>query len=222
MPTYQELGFGGGAALTGDRARTVFGQVMGLVGITMGFAALGAYVARNWSGGGGIVLLIGWFGLMFAMQAAVRRGHEPLAMTLLFAFGLVGGISIAPLISYYLKADPGIVYHAAGATALFTGVLGSIGYLTRRDLSAWAKPLFIALLVGCVAGLVLIFVHSSGAVLIWSVIMLVVFAGYTVFDFNMLAKHGDQISPIIMAASIFINILNVFMLFLNIFAGGRR
>ena len=47
MPTYEQLGFGQGAALTGDRARAVFGQVMGLVAFALGFAALGAYVARN-------------------------------------------------------------------------------------------------------------------------------------------------------------------------------
>ena len=46
MPTYEELGFGRGATLTGDRARSVFGQVMGLVALTMGFAALGAPTRR--------------------------------------------------------------------------------------------------------------------------------------------------------------------------------
>ena len=43
MPTYEQLGFGQGAALTGDRARAVFGQVMGLVGFSLVFTAIGAY-----------------------------------------------------------------------------------------------------------------------------------------------------------------------------------
>ena len=52
MPTYEQLGFGQGAALTGDRARAVFGQVMGLVAFALGFAALGAYILRNANAGG--------------------------------------------------------------------------------------------------------------------------------------------------------------------------
>jgi anti-sigma28 factor (negative regulator of flagellin synthesis) len=42
-------------AVAGDRARTVFGQVMGLAAVTVGFAALGAYLGRNLSGGTGIL-----------------------------------------------------------------------------------------------------------------------------------------------------------------------
>jgi hypothetical protein len=54
---YNELALGG-AALTRDRARAVFGQVMGLVSLTVGCAALGAYLGRNLSGATGIALFI--------------------------------------------------------------------------------------------------------------------------------------------------------------------
>ena len=46
MPTYDELALGG-AAVTRDRTREVFGQVMGLVALTVGCTALGAYIGRN-------------------------------------------------------------------------------------------------------------------------------------------------------------------------------
>jgi hypothetical protein len=38
-----------------DQARTVFGQVMGLVALTLGTLALGAYIGRDLSGGLGIL-----------------------------------------------------------------------------------------------------------------------------------------------------------------------
>ena len=54
MSTY-EPAYGGGAALTRDQSRAVFGQVMGLVAVTVGFSALGAYLGRDRddAGGGG-------------------------------------------------------------------------------------------------------------------------------------------------------------------------
>ena len=83
MPTYEQLGFGQGAALTGDRERAVFGQVMGLVAFALGFAALGAYIARD-AQTGGFIFFIGAIVCIFGLQAAAARGHEQLAIALLF------------------------------------------------------------------------------------------------------------------------------------------
>jgi hypothetical protein len=43
------------AAVTPDDARAVFGQGMGLVALTLGCLALGAYIGRDVSGGWGIL-----------------------------------------------------------------------------------------------------------------------------------------------------------------------
>jgi hypothetical protein len=42
-----------------DRARAVFGQAMGLVALTVGCLALGAYMGRDLTGGAGIALSVG-------------------------------------------------------------------------------------------------------------------------------------------------------------------
>jgi FtsH-binding integral membrane protein len=49
----------------------------------------------------------------------------------------------------------------------------------------------------------------------------VVFAGLTVFDFQRLRRSGDMVSAPLIAASIFLDALNVFLFFLRIFSGGR-
>ena len=105
MPTYEQLGFGQGAALTGDRARGVFGQVMGLVALALGFAALGAYILRDSTGGTGIIFFIGAFACIFGLQAAAARGHEQLAIGLLFGMALLLGMAISPIIVYYVKTE---------------------------------------------------------------------------------------------------------------------
>ncbi len=220
MPTYEQLGFGAGAALTGDRARAVFGQVMGLVAVSLGFAALGAYVLRNSTGGSGIIFFIVAFACIFGLQAASARGHEQLAIGLLFAMALLLGMAISPIVVYYAKTNPGVVYEAAGSTALFTGALGTFGYATRRDLSRYIKPFLIAFGILFVFGLIALFVAIPGSNIIYCVGMLVVFGGFTVFDFNRLANGGQYVGPVPIAASIFLDIFNVFLLLLSLFGGG--
>ena len=158
MPTYEQLGFGQGAALTGDRARAVFGQVMGLVAFALGFAALGAYVARDVQGGGSFLFFIGAFACIFGLQAASARGHEQLAVGLLFGLALLLGMAVSSIIVYYVKTDPGVVWQAAGCTALFTAALGGYGYSTQRNLSTMYKWAFRAFWVVLLFGIIALFV----------------------------------------------------------------
>src|SRR5689334_8974675 len=115
----------GAAALTRDQSRAVFGQVMGLVAITVGFTALGAYIGRNMSGGAGLLFFIGVFGCVIGLNVASSRGHEQLSIALLFGLGLFIGLAVAPVISYYANANPAALWQAAGATGAFVAGLGA-------------------------------------------------------------------------------------------------
>jgi uncharacterized protein len=210
----------GSIPLTRDQARTVFGQVMGLVALTLGFLALGAYIGRDMSGGAGILFFIGGFGCIIGLNIASARGREQLAITLLFGLGLLLGLALGPVLAAYAQADPAALWQAAGSTGAFVAILGTYGYATRRDLSSWARGLFWALLGLIAFGLVAIFVSIPGENLIWSIGGLVIFGGYTIFDFNRLRRAGaDSAVPI--AASIFLDVLNIFLFFLQLFGGGR-
>jgi modulator of FtsH protease len=223
MPTYEELGNVnvGAGALTRDRTHQVFGQVMGLVAVTVGFAALGAYIGRNLSGGTGLLFFIGAFACIFGLNIASSRGSEQLAVALLFGLGLLLGLAVAPVINVYASVDPAVLWQAAGATGAFVAALGAIGYATRRDLSSWARTLFWALLALIVFGIVLIFVNIPHANIIYAVLGLVIFGGYTIFDFNRL-RRANMASAVPIAAGIFLDIFNIFLFFLQIFGGGRN
>src|SRR5579862_6720914 len=97
-----------GQSLTRDQARGVFGQVMGLVALTVGCAALGSYIARNLTGGAGIAFFIGAFACIFGLQFATARGHEQLAVGLLFGLGLLLGMAVGPVLAVYAKDDPAV------------------------------------------------------------------------------------------------------------------
>ena len=220
-PAFPDLTLTRPAAVAGDRARTVFGQVMGLVALTLGFLALGAYIGRDLSGGLGIAFFVAGFACVFGLNIASSRGHEQLATTLLFGLGLLLGLALGPVLNSYAKADPSAVWEAAGATGGFVAALGSVGYATRRDLSPWSRTLFWALVALIVFGIVAIFVSIPHVNLIWSIAGLVIFGGFTIFDFNRLRRTGLE-SAVPIAASIFLDVLNVFLFFLQLFGGGRE
>jgi uncharacterized protein len=202
--------------LVRDESRTLFGQTMGLVAVTAGLFALGAYLGRDLSYGWGFVAYIASFALLIGLNFAVQRS-EQLAIGLLFGFGVLVGIGTAPTIAYYASTNPQSVWQAGGATALFIAGFGTAGYATRRDLSALARVCFWALLVLIVFGIVTIFVNIPHGALIYSIAGLVIFAGFTLYDFQRLRRNQDIRAAPLLAASIFLDVLNVFLLFLNLF-----
>ncbi|MGI8904224.1 MAG: Bax inhibitor-1/YccA family protein [Solirubrobacteraceae bacterium] len=217
MPTYDELAIGG-RTITRDQTRAVFGQVMGLVALTVGCAALGAYVGRTLTGGTGIALFIVALACVFGLNAASNRGHEQLAIGLLFGLGLFIGMAVGPVLAVYAQAQPSVLWQAAGATAAFVGGLGAYGYATRRDLSSWARTLFWALLALIVFGVVGIFVSIPHGNIIYAVGGLVIFGAFTIFDFNRL-RRANPARAIPIAAGIFLDIFNVFLFMLRLLGG---
>ncbi len=219
MSTYDQPAYG--AAVTRDQTRAVFGQVMGLVAVTVGFSALGAYIGRNLSGGTGILFFIAAFACVFGLNIANSRGREQLAIALLFGLGLALGLAVAPVIAVYAHDDPAALWQAAGATGAFVAGCGAFGYATRRDLSAWYRTLFWALLALIVFGLVTIFISIPQANIIYAVLGLVIFGGFTIIDFNRLRRANNS-AAVPIAAGIFLDIFNIFLLFLDLFGGRGR
>jgi modulator of FtsH protease len=216
--TYQRMG-----TTARGQAHALFAQTMGYVAITAALFALGAWLGRDLTGGVGIVAYIASFACLFGMRFAARRSAQ-LTVGLLGAFGLLIGLGTGPVVAYYASADPQAVWEAGGATALFIAGFGAAGYATRRDLTAVARVSFWALLALIVFGIVLIFVNIPGGELAYSVLGLVIFAGFTMFDFQRLRSTNQQdlVSAPFLAASIFLDILNVFLFFLEIFSGSQR
>jgi uncharacterized protein len=214
--TYQQMG-----RTDRGQAHALFSQTMGYVAITAGLFALGAWLGRNLTGAVGIIAFIAAFIVLFAMRAAARRSTE-LTVGLLAAFGLLIGLAIAPTIAYYGSMDPRALWQAGGATALFIAGFGAAGYATRRDLTPLVRVAFWALVALIVFGVVLIFVNIPGAGLVYSVLGLVIFSGFVMFDFQRLRTNTDAATAPLIAASIFLDVLNVFLFFLEIFSGGER
>jgi FtsH-binding integral membrane protein len=80
--------------------------------------------------------------------------------------------------------------------------------------------LFWALLALIVFGIVAIFVSIPNGNIIYAVAGLGIFGAFTIFDFNRLRRaSADDAVPT--AASIFLDIFNIFLLLLRLFGGQR-
>ncbi|HUA45712.1 MAG TPA: Bax inhibitor-1 family protein [Solirubrobacteraceae bacterium] len=196
----------------------VFGQVMYLVAATLGVFTLGAYLGRDLAGGLSLICFILSFVCVFGLNYARNSGGG--AVGLLAATGLFLGLGLGGGIDAYTSADPGVVWQAGAATALFVAALGSLGYMTRSDLSGGCRVLFFLLLGLIVYGLVSLFVSIPAGNVIYAVLGLGIFGGYTLLDFNRLRGAGSADSVSI-ASGIFLDVLNVFTFFLQLFGRGR-
>ena len=149
--------------------------------MTAALFTLGAYLARNLSGGWSLVFWIASLACLLAMNVTVRRS-EQLTLGLLLGFG-------------------------------------AAGYATRRDLSALARVLWwalIALIALIAVGVVLVFVSIPGGSVVYALLGLVIFAGVVLYDFQRLRVTNEIDSAPLLAASIFLDILNVFQFFLSL------
>ena len=192
----------------------VFGQVMGLVAATLGFLTLGAYLGRDLAGGPSFVCFILGF-LCIVGLSFVRDSGAP-AVGLLFAAGLFLGLGLGG----GLSAAPGAVWQAAAATGLFVAALGGVGYAIRSDLSGGYRVLFLLLLALILYGLVTLFVSMPGGNVVYALLGLGIFGGYTVLDFNRMRRAGTD-DAVWIASGIFVDVLNVFTFFLQLFGRGR-
>ncbi len=216
-----------GVAVAGEAEkiaqRALFARVMFLVGVTCAFAAAGAWIGRDLSGGW---MFAAWGGALVLVLASafIRKQSGAVGMTFLFLIGLTLGVAVGPILTQYANVDGGaqILWQSAGATALFVAGFGAWGYATRRDLAPLARIAFFALLGLIVFGIALIFVNIPGGRLIYAILGLAIFAVWTMFDFQRLRRSNTGAVAVPIALGIFLDVFNIFLFFLQIFGGGGR
>ncbi len=125
-----------------------------LLALTLAFSAVVAYVsmAMDLPRPGLIVLLVGFYGLLFLTNALANSGLGILAA---FAFTGFLGYTIGPILNMYVSAGLGdaIVLALAGTAITFFACSAYV-LTTKKDmsfLSGTMLALFVVLLVGMVA-----------------------------------------------------------------------
>ena len=165
-----------------------------------------------------IAMIVG-FVILFAIFKT--RANEALSLTLFYVFAFCEGVGIAPVIGQYLRSvGSGVVVNAALTTGLGMFALAAIVYATGLDLRRFQGIFTIALLGLVVVGVISMFVkfvHPET----YAWLTLVIFSGLVLIDFARIRAGGDGLTPVLMAVSIYLDAINIFLALLQIL-GGRR
>jgi modulator of FtsH protease len=199
-------------------ATKLLGQVMFLVAIALGFAALGTLIGRDLSVGTARLLSFGGFGmLMISSFGGERFRVGSFAMGWLFATALVIGLGLGPVIAYFATVEPSALTQAFAGTAATVSGAGALGFFLSKDLAPWMRPLSLIVFALC-CGTILWTLFGGTISPLLSLGIYALSALLIVVDFNFLRKHGTERDAIWLATGIFVSIVNIFLSLLNIFS----
>jgi modulator of FtsH protease len=183
--------------------------------------AVGAYVAPILLGGMSYMfLMILSFGLIFAVNI-VSRKNPGMALVLFYAFAFLMGVEIGPLLKAYMHMAGGtaVVFDAAVTTALGMGVMAAVAQVATFDYQRVGRVAFFALIGLVLVGLLGMFVHLvSPGIYAWAT--LGIFSVLLLVDFMRIKNAGQGMPPVVMALSIYLDALNIFLALLQIFGNG--
>jgi hypothetical protein len=203
--------------------RSLLSRTIGWLGLSLALTTAGVYlwnahVAPDISP---LLYFLVAIGLIFGIQAAARR-NQTLAAVLLGVFSVVEGLFIAPIVNYYLRVSPDAVGNALLGTVGIFLVAAAIVYLTAIDFAAWGRWLLGALLVGILVSVATLLFRLPISTLALSLFLGVVFIGLTLFDFwRVKAQRAGDNNALLLALSLYLDFINLFLILLRIF-GGRR
>lgn len=190
-----------------------------LLAASMVAAAAGAYVTMpfaqsifeyRWG-----IFAFELFMLFIGLRAT--RNHPGLNLAALFIFTFATGVSLVPLLSYFINSGSGaVIGNAFLATSVLFGSLSLFAIKSKKDYSSWGKPLFITLIVVIIASLINMFVlHSPMAHVIITAGILILFGFFTIYDTQNIA-NGAYTSPVDAAVSLYLDFLNMFTALLQL------
>lgn len=173
---------------------------------------LGQSIPKSWFLPLAIVEIIMIFMMIFA------RKRKAIGYPWMYTFMLISGATLYPAISYYVSVlGAGVVLRAFGITAFSFGAMAVYTMVSKKDFTFLGSFLFVGIisLLG-LEFLNMIFPANGTAHLILSGFGILIFVGYTLFDFSRITKHGftDQDVPLLVM-SIYLDFVNLFLYILE-------
>ena len=166
--------------------------------------------------------------LVIGLSAGISRLSATLALGLFFAYAALTGFVFSIIVAAYSTATITLAF--SSASAMF-GASAVFGFVTKRDLSVFARFFMMALIGIIVSSVLNLFVfHSNSISLIVSYLGVALFAGITAWDIQRI-RNGDlaamlgsmEKASVIGALRLYLDFINMFLFLLRIFGGsGNR
>jgi FtsH-binding integral membrane protein len=172
------------------------------------------------------VVMLAPLAFVLVLSFGIHRLSLFASQALFWTFAAVMGLSLSTIFIVFTGQSIARVFFI---TAASFGALSLYGYTTKRDLSGMASFLIMGLFGIIIAGLVNIFLKSSGLQFAISVIGVLVFAGLTAYDTQRIKSEYLESDPaetagkkaIMGALALYLDFINLMMLLLQLL-GQRR
>ena len=165
-------------------------------------------------------------GFILAMSFGLHKMSQGTLQAVFWAFAVVMGISMSTIFLVYTGESIAVTFFAtAGA---FIG-LSLWGYTTKKDISGWGSFLIMGVIGLIIASVINIFMGSETMAFVISGLGVLIFAGLTAYDTQMLKNQYQYVqgtdfmgkAVIMGAVNLYLDFVNMFMFLLQ-FLGSRE
>lgn len=187
-----------------------------LLGATLAFSAVMAGVAMALNiPHMGLITLVGYFGLLFAVHKTQNS-----AWGLLSVFALTGfmGLTLGPILNAYLQFLPNgsqIIMTAFGTTAVSFLGLSAYAVKSQRDFSFMGGFLVVGAIGAFALGLIAYFFNLPNVALVVSGLFLIVSAGLILFQTSAIVRGGER-NYIMATVTLYVSLYNMFLSLLHL------
>ena len=171
-----------------------------------------------------ILFLVGYFALLFGVQACRNNGFG-----IILTFALTGllGFSLGPILNFYIKTFSNgseLIGMAFGSTGLIFLGLSAFSMNPDKNFMSWGKGLFIGMMVVFITSLLNMFFFKLPMLqMALSLVFAFISGGIIMYQTNMIVRGGET-SYISATVTLYVSLFNIFITLLQIFGmlGGNR
>ena len=157
------------------------------------------------------LLIVIELGVAIFFSVRISKMSKITASICYLIYSFITGITFSTIFIVYNLSSIMFVFLVTAITFLIFAI---IGYTTKKDVSGWGSFLMMALLAVIVTSIVNIFIKSSTMDLIITLISVVIFLGYVIYDMKnveRLALVNSEAGPIYGAFQLYLDFINIFV-----------
>ena len=172
-------------------------------------------------------LFIGELVLVFVLSSRILSLSFVTASLMFVIYSIMNGVFFSFILLAYTEQSIATTFLITAGTF---GAMSLFGFVTKRDLSAMGRILFMLLIGLIIATVVNIFMKAEGLTLILNYAGVVIFVGLTAYDTQsikqMLQEHGDKEGAekiaLLGSLSLYLDFINLFIYLLRFFGESRK
>lgn len=157
--------------------------------------------------------------LAFVLSLCITKLSKAMTIVLYIGYSAVTGLTLS---SVFLAYELSSIIMIFLMTSIIFALLSVYGYVTKKDVSKIGPILFFGLIGIIIVTILNIFVFKSSSFDIWiSIISIIIFLGFVVYDINLIKRKmydiDDDKLAVYGAFQLYLDFVNIFLDLLRLF-----